>query len=66
MPTLVVTIPFGDYAKGAEISDPAEVAAVLDANRSHVVVRAELPEPEPEPATAAKPAKADPKSADPG
>jgi hypothetical protein len=34
---LVVTQAFGDYAKGDQISDPEKMAAVLEANETHVV-----------------------------
>lgn len=42
---LTVSEPFGKYAKGAHISDPTEVSAVLNGpNRHHVVQR--IPSPE--------------------
>lgn len=54
---LVVVIPFGPYAKGDAIAEPALVAAALESNASFVVkVSAPDPEPMPEP----EPARADP------
>ncbi len=44
--TLVVTEPFGEYARGALITDEAVVAAILESeNASSVAVRAPLAEP---------------------
>lgn len=34
---LVVVYPFGDYARGAQITDPAEIAKVLDSENAHHV-----------------------------
>lgn len=52
---LVVTIPFGPYATGQEITDAQMVKAVAASNPAHVV-RVAIPDPEPEPSKA----KADP------
>lgn len=34
---LVVIYPFGDYARGAQITDPAEIAKVLASENAHHV-----------------------------
>jgi hypothetical protein len=54
---LVVTIPFGSHAIGASITDPAEVASVLESNASFVV---KVTGPDPEPVPAPKPVPAEP------
>lgn len=35
--TLVVAHPFGDYERGAAITDPAEIAKVMDGENAHHV-----------------------------
>ncbi len=42
--TLTVTAPFGDYARGDRIADPAAIAAVLETH-PHNVVRVAAPAP---------------------
>ena len=42
---LTVVKPFGDYARGDRITDPAEVAAVLESHPSHVVPHAPIETP---------------------
>lgn len=32
---LVVVYPFGDYARGAQITDPAEIAKVMASENAH-------------------------------
>ena len=41
MRVLVVTNPFGEYAKGATISDPTKMAEILGGEHAHHVVQAE-------------------------
>jgi len=48
---LICTQDFGDYAKGQEITDPAEIDAVRELHAMHVVA-VTVPDPEP-----VKPAK---------
>jgi hypothetical protein len=43
---LVVRQPFGDRKRGDKITDPAEVAAVLESENEPHVVRVNAPEPE--------------------
>ena len=45
---LICTQEFGDYAKGQEITDPDEIAAVRADHAMHVVAVA-VPDPEPDP-----------------
>lgn len=49
---LRVTIPFADYQKGDEITDPVEIEKHLAESRGHVVPVnvPDEPAPEPEPA----------------
>lgn len=37
---LTVIVPFGDYARGERITDPATVAAILETHPHHVVKHA--------------------------
>ena len=51
---LVVTMPFGDYAVGDAIADPATIEAVRAAHAQHVVA---VSVPNPAPPAPAKDAK---------
>lgn len=54
MKALTVIHPFGAYARGDRITDPAAIAAVLAGDNAHHVNRVELPDV-PAPKTAAAP-----------
>ena len=60
MKALIVREPFGDYAKGQAINDPAEMQKIADAGQAHFCTPTEIPdgffavaEPAPKPVAAA-------------
>ena len=50
---LTVTNAFGDYARGDDITDPDQIAAILASDNAQNVVKVTLP-PEDKPAKASK------------
>jgi hypothetical protein len=44
---LVVTVPFGDYAKGDQIEDAEAMEAALESHHAHVVRANPVEHPEP-------------------
>jgi hypothetical protein len=64
MPDLIVREPFAGYSRGASISDPAEVKAILDGPNAHHVIAvasnpaADAPPEKPAVPTPASPGKA--------
>lgn len=56
MLNLIVTIPFGGYAKGARISDADKVAAILAGPSRHHVVKVSGRQSAPAPKRIAAPA----------
>ena len=55
---LIVTRPFGDYAKGDRISDAATVTAIRAGHNAHSVVPITVPDEIPAAAPASAPAAA--------
>lgn len=49
MKILTVTSAFSDYTRGAQITDPAKVAELLDSDHAAQVVASEVPDPRPLP-----------------
>ena len=45
MLALIVTNAFGDHAKGAQITDPATIAAIRDSANAANAVAVNLPDP---------------------